>query len=393
MALLICSTLSFVPPPASMSPVLQTLADLVRINSVNSSYEGGPGEGEVAAYVRRFFEQRGIETWEQEVFPGRPNVLARLPGLDSSRRIVLEAHTDTVSVKGMTIPPFEPVIREGRMYGRGSCDTKAGLATMMHAMASLKEEGIAPPCEVILAAAVDEEYSYRGVVRLCEGLKADAAIVAEPTELRAVIATKGVLRCRLVVHGRSAHSSKPHLGVNAITHMARVIAAIEADNERMAAVQHPLVGCGTCNVGVITGGVQVNFVPDRCAIEIDRRLLPGEKASDAVAHYRQLLQGLEGITGDVEEPLLLVDEALDTPAEAAVVQTALQVLRDLGLNAEPCGVPFGCDASKLARAGIPSIVFGPGSIDRAHTADEYIEIDQVEQALEFQRRFLLGFGR
>lgn len=393
MALLICSTLSFVPPPASMFPVLQTLADLVRINSVNSSYDGGPGEGEVAAYVRRFFEQRGIETWEQEVFPGRPNVLARLPGLDSSRRIVLEAHTDTVSVKGMTIPPFEPVIREGRMYGRGSCDTKAGLATMMHAMASLKEEGITPPCEVILAAAVDEEYSYRGVVRLCEGLKADAAIVAEPTELRAVIATKGVLRCRLVVHGRSAHSSKPHLGVNAITHMARVIAAIEADNERMAAVQHPLVGCGTCNVGVITGGVQVNFVPDRCAIEIDRRLLPGEKASDAVAHYRQLLQGLEGITGDVEEPLLLVDEALDTPAEAAVVQTALQVLRDLGLNAEPCGVPFGCDASKLARAGIPSIVFGPGSIDRAHTADEYIEIDQVEQALEFQRRFLLGFGR
>ena len=393
MALLICSTLSFVPPPASMSPVLQTLADLVRINSVNSSYDGGPGEGEVAAYVRRFFEQRGIETWEQEVFPGRPNVLARLPGLDSSRRIVLEAHTDTVSVKGMTIPPFEPVIREGRMYGRGSCDTKAGLATMMHAMASLREEGITPPCEVILAAAVDEEYSYRGVVRLCEGLKADAAIVAEPTELRAVIATKGVLRCRLVVHGRSAHSSKPHLGVNAITHMARVIAAIEADNERMAAVQHPLVGCGTCNVGVITGGVQVNFVPDRCAIEIDRRLLPGEKASDAVAHYRQLLQGLEGITGDVEEPLLLVDEALDTPAEAAVVQTALQVLRDLGLNAEPCGVPFGCDASKLARAGIPSIVFGPGSIDRAHTADEYIEINQVEQALEFQRRFLLGFGR
>jgi acetylornithine deacetylase len=263
---------------------------------------------------------------------------------------------------------------------------------MMHALASLKEDGITPPCEVLLAAAVDEEYSYRGVVRLCEGLKADAAIVAEPTELRAVIATKGVLRCRIVVHGRSAHSSKPHLGVNAITHMARVIAAIEADNERMASVQHPLVGCGTCNVGVITGGVQVNFVPDRCAIEIDRRLLPGERASDAVAHYRQLLQSLDGITAEVEEPLLLVDEALDTPADAAVVQTATRVLNDMGLNAAPCGVPFGCDASKLSRAGIPSIVFGPGSIDRAHTADEYIELDQVERAFEFQRRFLLSFA-
>lgn len=375
-----------------MSPVLETLADLVRINSVNSSYDGGPGEGEISAYVRRFFEQRGIETWEQEVFPGRPNVLARLPGLDSNWRIVLEAHTDTVSVKGMTIPPFEPMIRDGKMYGRGSCDTKAGLATMMHALASLKEDGITPPCEVLLAAAVDEEYSYRGVVRLCEGLKADAAIVAEPTELRAVIATKGVLRCRIVVHGRSAHSSKPHLGVNAITHMARVIAAIETDNERMACAQHPLVGCGTCNVGVITGGVQVNFVPDRCAIEIDRRLLPGERASDAVAHYRQLLQSLEGITAEVEEPLLLVDEALDTPIDAAVVQTATRVLSDMGLNAEPCGVPFGCDASKLSRAGIPSIVFGPGSIDRAHTADEYIELDQVERAFEFQRRFLLSFA-
>lgn len=374
-----------------MSPVLATLADLVRINSVNSSYDGGPGEGEVAKYVRRFFEARGIETWEQEVFPGRPNVMARLPGKNPNRRLVLEAHTDTVSVKGMTIPPFEPEIRDNKMFGRGSCDTKAGLATMMHALVSLKEEGIKPPCEVLLAAVVDEEYSYRGVVKLCEDLKADAAIVAEPTEMRAVIATKGVLRCRIIVHGKSAHSSKPHLGVNAITHMARVIAAIEEDNTRMAALQHPLVGCGTCNIGVIAGGVQVNFVPDRCVIEIDRRLLPGQRASDAVAHYRQLLQSLEGITAELEEPLLLVDEALDTPAESAVVQTAMQVLRNMGLNAEPCGVPFGCDASKLSRAGIPSIVFGPGSIDRAHTADEYVELDQVEQALEFQRRFILSF--
>jgi acetylornithine deacetylase len=375
-----------------MSPVLQTLADLVRINSVNSSYDGGPGEREIAGYVRRFFEQRGIEVWEEEVFPGRPNVIARLPGRDPGRRLVLEAHTDTVSVKGMTIPPFEPLILDGKMYGRGSCDTKAGLATMMHAMASLKADGITPPCEVLLAAVVDEEFSYRGVVKLCESLKADAAIVAEPTEMRAVIATKGVLRCRIVVRGKSAHSSKPHLGVNAITHMARVIAAIEADNDRMAAVQHPLVGCGTCNVGVINGGVQVNFVPDICAIEIDRRLLPGERADDAVAHYRQLLQGIAGITAEVEEPLLLVDEALDTPVGSAVVQTASRVLREMGLNPDPCGVPFGCDASKLSRAGIPSIVFGPGSIDRAHTVDEYVELDQVEQALEFQRRFILSFA-
>src|ERR1700761_5262653 len=163
-------------------PLFDTLADLVRIESVNPAY-GGPGEAEAARYVRRFFDQRGIETWEQEVFPGRPNVIARLPGRDPGRRIVLEAHTDTVSVQGMQIPPFEPRIENGRMYGRGSCDTKAGLAGMMHAVASLHEEGRQPPCEVWLAAVVDEEHTYRGVVSLCEGLTGDAALVAEPTDL------------------------------------------------------------------------------------------------------------------------------------------------------------------------------------------------------------------
>src|SRR5438128_684875 len=119
-------------------PVIQTLASLVRINSVNSSYEGGPGEGEIATWMRRFFERRGIEVWEQEVFPNRPNVIARLPGRDASRRVILEAHMDTVSVQGMTIAPFEPRVEDGKLYGRGSCDTKAGLAAMMHAVASVQ---------------------------------------------------------------------------------------------------------------------------------------------------------------------------------------------------------------------------------------------------------------
>ncbi|WP_218280221.1 M20 family metallopeptidase [Verrucomicrobium spinosum] len=224
----------------SDSPLLLTLAELVSINSVNSSYEGGPGEAELGEYVRMFFEHRGIETWEQEVFPGRNNVISRLPGRDPGRRIVLEAHMDTVSVKGMSIPPFEPRVAEGRMYGRGACDTKAGLATMMHALADLKAEGITPPCEVWLAAVVDEEYSYRGVVKLCEGITAAASIVAEPTELRAVIATKGVLRWRIVVRGKSAHSSKPHLGVNAIHHMSRVVLALEEMHGRSQRTQRIL---------------------------------------------------------------------------------------------------------------------------------------------------------
>ncbi len=377
-----------------LHPVIHTLADLVRIPSVNPAYEGGASEAGVVAYLREYCRGRGIETWETEVFPGRSNLVARLPGRDSNRRIVLEAHTDTVSVKGMTIPPFEPTIDGGLLYGRGSCDTKAGLASMLHAMVSLKEEGFVPPCEVWLAATVDEEYSYRGVLKLCEGLTAHAAVVAEPTELRLVVASKGVLRWRIRVKGRAAHSSKPHLGVNAIKHMARVILALEEDERVLATQVHPLAGPATCNVGVISGGVQVNFVPDECLIEIDRRLLPGEKAADALAHYQTLLDGLAvrhpGLIAEMETPML-TDEGLDTPVDAPPARLAGEILREMGLNGEPGGVPFGSDASKLARQGVPSLVFGPGSIDRAHAAVEYVEVDDVLQAFEFFRRFLKRF--
>lgn len=348
----------------------------------------------MVAWLREFCAARGIETWETEVFPGRPNLIARLPGRDPNRRIVLEAHTDTVSVKGMTIPPFDPVIENGLLFGRGACDTKAGLAAMLHAMASLKEENFIPPCEVWLAAVVDEEFSYRGVVKLCEGLTAAAAIVAEPTELRLVVASKGVLRWRIRVRGKAAHSSKPHLGVNAISQMARVILAIEEDAERLAAISHPLTGPGTCNVGVISGGVQVNFVPDECVIELDRRLLPGEKAADALAHYQNLLNGLMGkIPGLLVEmePPLLTDEGLDTPVDAPPALLGGEILREMGLNGDPAGVPFGSDASKLMRQGVPSLVFGPGSIDRAHGAVEYVEIDEVLKAEAFFREFLRRF--
>ena len=375
-----------------MAPVITTLQDLVSINSVNASYEGGPGEAELACYIDSFFARHGIPTERQTtVLPGRNNVLARLPGRDRSRTLILEAHMDTVSIAGMSIPPFEPIIRDGRLYGRGACDTKAGLAAMMHTLADLKQAGITPPCDVLLAAVVDEEFSYRGVVRLCENLQADAAIVAEPTELRAVIASKGVLRWTIEVQGKAAHSSKPHLGVNAIQHMRRVLETLEKDDARLATLTHPLVGQATCNVGVIRGGVQVNFVPDSCSIELDRRLLPGETSESALADYQKLLESIPGVNARNLHPPLLVDEALDTPASATVARVACQTLAAMGLNPELCGVPYGSDASKLSRAGVPSIVFGPGNIDQAHAADEWVETDQVLKALDFYRQFVLNY--
>lgn len=378
-----------------MSPVLSTLADLVRINSINSSYEGGPGEAQVAAYVRRFFEQRGIESWEQEVFPGRNNVIARVPGRDASRRVVFEAHMDTVSIKGMTIDPFDPVVKDGKMHGRGSVDDKAGLAAMMHAIADIHASGEKPPCELWMAAVVDEEYSFRGVVKLCEDLQAHAAIVAEPTEMRCVIASKGCVRWRIRTKGKAAHSAKPHLGINAITAMARVVLAMQEDHARLAAAPHPLLGPGTCNVGVIHGGVQVNFVPDEAVIEIDRRLLPGEEVETVLAAYQSMLDDLArqhpDVIASMEKPMLQ-DWPFQTDASSPLVTLSCDILRSMQRDDTVCGVPFCSDASKFGRLGIPTILFGPGSIDQAHAAVEYVECSQVEEALHFYtevaRRFV-----
>lgn len=378
-----------------MSPVIDILGQLVRISSVNPEW-GGPGERDVVNWLATYLERTGIEFTRHEVLPGRENVIARLPGRDSGRALVLEAHMDTVSVADMTGDPFGARIESGRMWGRGTCDTKAGLAAMLQAMASLKEDGLQPPVDVILAAVVDEEHAYRGVTAFIESLGdetlPEAAVVAEPTGLRVVRANKGVLRWRILAHGRSAHSSTPALGASAISAMADVIKAIDGDQNPL---MHPLVGSPTCSIGVISGGRQVNFVPDKCVITLDRRLLPGEAATDVLRHYDKLLDPVRQAHPRCRiesEPAFLSDEAMETPADAAVVTTASRVLAAMGLPADPVGVPFGCDCTKLSRAGIPAVIFGPGSIDQAHTADEHVELEQVERAFDFYRRFLLEFG-
>jgi len=381
--------------------VIDLLADLVRINSVNPNYEEGVAEATMADYVERYFSIRGIETWRQPVYPDRPNVIARIPGRDSSRRIVFEARMDTVSVAGMTIPPWEPEIREGKLYGRGSCDTKGGMAAMMHAAASLVADSVTPPCDVLFAATIDEEYSYRGVVAFCaamqadgQPLQADAAIVAEPTLLQPVIASKGLVRWKLETIGKAAHSAKPHLGINAIEKMARVIAALETDTLKLSEKRHPLLGAATCNVGVIRGGVQINFVPDSCEIEIDRRLLPGETPRATLAHYQSLLDDLSRQDPQLNvlmHPPMLTDAPLETAVDSLAVQIMQSVLGDLGLDDTPIGVPFCSDASKFGALGIPSIILGPGSIDQAHAAVEFVDCHQVEQAVQVYRNFMTTF--
>lgn len=373
--------------------VLQTLADLVSIPSVNSAYPDGVGEAAVVEYLRAFCAQRGIEHWQDEALPGRPNFFARVPGRDAAKRLVFEAHTDTVSARGMTIEPFKPEIREGALYGRGACDTKAGLAAMLCALADVAASGSAA-CEIWLAATIDEEHAFRGVAKLCEDFRADGAVVAEPTGLRAVVATKGVLRWPIRVLGRAAHSAKPHLGLNAISEMARLVLDLEDENERLAANPHPLLGPATHNIGLIQGGRQVNFVPDECTIQIDRRLIPGESIPDVLAGYQgrldQLAQRFPSFHAEMGDTLL-EDYPLETSADAGIVEATRRTLEQRGVDAEPIGVPYGSDASKLARIGIPSIVLGPGSIDQAHAAVEFVACDQVEKAREIYRGIMEVF--
>ena len=377
-----------------MEDVILTLQDLVRINSVNPAYEGGVPESGIASYILRFFASRGIEACEQEVFPGRPNVLVRVPGREPAHRVIFESHVDTAGVAGMESPAFEARIENGKLYGRGACDTKGGLAAMMHAVARVAASPAKSRCEVLFAATADEEHAYRGVVRLCEGLEADVAIVSEPTSLRLVIATKGCLRFRVHVKGKAAHSSKPHLGINAVTHMARLILELESDARQLDGAVHPLLGPGTFNIGIIRGGTQVNIVPDSCTIEIDRRLLPGEEPETAWERYRQLIERCRSSIPDLDatlEPAMLQDLPLETARTERLVQVAAGVLGDLGLNPEPVGVPYGSDASKLSRAGVPSVVFGPGSIDQAHAATEFVGCEEVSLAMEFYSGFLTAY--
>ena len=303
---------------------------------------------------------------------------------------------DTASELGMCRDPFRPVREGNRLYGRGSCDTKAGLAAMMHALKILRGSGVRPEASVILVAAIDEEYAFRGVVKFLEnGIQADGAIVADPTGLHTVVASKGVLRWLLRTYGRAVHSSKPHLGINAVSKMARVLTAME---ERFPTLfeerTHPLLGSLTVNVGVIRGGVQVNQVPDSCTIEIDRGLLPGETKESVWKEFEDVLSHLRAHDSELDvemEPPIIEDYPLETGASERIVQVVSKISQELLGYSRIDGVPYGSDASKLALTGIPSIIFGPGSIDHVYAADEYVDLDQVALAAEIYARTLLEF--
>ena len=377
--------------------LLNLLADLISINSVNPAYgANAPGEGKIGEYVADFFRRHNIPFERQEVLPGRFNVIGKARGRDNSRCLIFDAHLDTVSVDGMTISPFVPEIRDNRMFGRGSCDTKAGMAGMMMALKQVSQGSTAPPTDIWVAATIDEEYSFQGIQHLAaQGIRADGAVIAEPTQLETIITHKGCLRWKITTHGRSAHSAKPQLGINAISKMTKLIQAIEARIlPRYESQRHPLLGTPTLNIGMVKGGIQVNLVPEYCEIQIDRRTLPGEKVGNILADFQAVVDELTSQDPEfkaVIETPFLEDSYLETSPSATIVKVTEAVCQKVTGRSKLQGVPYATNASKLSRIEIPSLVIGPGNIDQAHTAVEFVDLDQVVQAAEIYLGIMLSF--
>lgn len=264
---------------------------------------------------------------------------------------------------------------------------------MMLAMGALSEANLAG--RVILAAVADEEHSFRGVLRLVEGgLKADGAVVGEPTKMRVVIGHKGALRFKVVAHGRAAHSSEPERGENAIEKMVRFVFEF-APRLREEASQHfhPEIGKATVNIGTIEGGTRVNVVPARCEIEVDIRVVPPESLDEAWVEVKRVAREASRAAG-VEVELLppyLRDPWLLTGPEEPIVLAASEALHSAGLEGRPTYVTYSTDASKLAMAGIPSIVLGPGDISFAHSGEERVDLEEVALAAEVYKRLALNF--
>jgi len=371
-----------------MTETTQLLRDLVALPSVNPMGRDLPREiiyeHRVTAYLEEFFWSLGVPWERQPITDHRENIIARCEMPGAKRTILFEAHQDTVPIDHMTIEPFGAHIEGDRLYGRGACDIKGGMAAMLAAFARVVREKPRGAANLIMACAVDEEFTFRGVLELMkQGMKADMAVVAEPTELNIVNAHKGVVRWHLITTGQSCHSSRPERGINALYRMGRVLTAIERYAAKLCAGKaDPILGPATMSVGRIEGGTSVNTVPDRCTIEIDRRLLPGE---DAQAAPGQLLAFLkeEGIDFPLtSEPPWMSKGALGSELSAELVGLLGRAIDSVKGSHKVEAVPYGTDASTIAEGGIPAVVFGPGDIGRAHTCDEWVPLSEVQQASE-----------
>jgi acetylornithine deacetylase len=359
--------------------LLESLQALIRIDSVNPSLvPGGRGEGAIAAYLGQYLEASGLEVRTREIAPGRVNVVGILKGSGGGRSIILNGHTDTVGLDKMTIDPLDPVLRDGRVYGRGSLDMKGGLAAAIAAVRAIAA-GDRLRGDIILACVADEEYASIGTEALIEEYTADAAIVCEPSALGLGIAHKGFAWATIDVHGLAAHGSKPELGIDAIVKAGKFLVALEALGEKLAARAHPLLGPASVHASLIEGGSELSTYPDHCRIKIERRTLPGEDRETVAAELAALVAGLAASDKQFKADWDIFfhrhpfETAPDAPIAAAVSRAGELVL---GAAPRPMGFSGWLDSALLAAAGIPTVIFGPAG-EGLHAASEHVEFQSV----------------
>ncbi len=354
---------------------------LVRINSVNPVLSShGVGEADICRYIGSYLKKLGLKVRYQEIQKDRVNVIGILEGTGSGPTLMLNGHTDTVSVENMTVDPFDARIADGKLYGRGALDMKAGIAAQIGAIQSLIESGIQLKGDVVLALVADEEYASIGTEAVVAEYQADAAIICEPTDLNIVIAHKGFAWIKIDIIGRAAHGSLPHRGIDAIVKAGHLLTAIEkyAQNE-LTRKTHPLLGSPSIHASLIRGGTELSTYPDYCKVELERRNLPGEDRQMVTQEMQQLLQGLHArddqFKADVD--VFFFRPAFEISRDQPIVQS-IRTAFESTCNRTPAfeGMWAWLDSAILAQAGIPAVIFGPSG-DGEHAAIEYVDVESV----------------
>ncbi len=346
------------------------------------------GERRYAEHLRQQLRRLGLDA-ELLGDPERPSVIAQATVADAGETILIASHLDTVPVDGMEIPPFDPRVADGRVFGRGACDTKSGMAALIAALERVLAQGTLRR-NVIVVGEADEELGSSGISDVIDHLGAhppDWVIATEPTELRVVTRHKGIVHARLRASGLACHSSEPARGRSAVLALCRAVLALDELAAELGRRADRQLGPATLSVGQIGGGTATNIVPDDAWLLLDRRCLPGENEVSVLAELEGMLA--KHALDDVRvEWCSLEKAALATPDEDPSVRAVQAALRVAALDPTPCSVAFGTDAGVFGAHGIPGVVFGPGSIEQAHTANEWVAIDQVEAASAIFERLL-----
>jgi acetylornithine deacetylase len=363
---------------------------LVRVDSRNPTLvPGAPGEEAIARLLAGVLESWGFRVELHEAARGRANVVARI-GARGGRSLMFNGHLDVVGVDGMTHAPFDAEERAGRLYGRGAADMKAGVAAMCAAAARAARGG-ALAGELVVAAVVDEEFESLGTRALvARGIRADAAVVTEPTRLAIMPAHKGFVWLDVLLRGRAAHGSRWDIGVDAIRHAGLLLAELDRlDADELSARGHPLLGRPSVHASLIEGGAGMSTYPEHCLLRLERRTIPGERVSDVVAEVERACERVRARrpTFAAEVAVTVAQQPSDVDPNAPVVRALAAALRESGADVRVEGMSAWTDAAILNDAGVPAICFGPGDIALAHAAEEFVIIEEIERATAVLTRF------